>query len=70
MNVPIYVKVDKYKELLGILKKVEAKLSRVDTMIAKINDLKTQEDKQIKQWNDNIDDIKDRLKSITEAFHQ
>ena len=69
-NVPIYVKVDKYKELLDVLKTLETKLGSVGKMIDRINDLKAEEDRQIKQWNDNISDIKDRLGQITTSFHQ
>jgi len=69
-NVPIYVKVDKYKDLLDVLKTVENKLDSVNKMIDKINTLKAEEDKQIGQWNDNIADIKDRLMRINGAFHK
>jgi hypothetical protein len=69
-NVPIYVKVDKYKDLLDVLKTIEAKLASVDRMIERINTLKAEEDREIKQWNDNITDIKDRLQRINGAFHQ
>lgn len=70
MAVPIYVKVDKYKELIATLKKIDTKLSSVNDMIEKINELKEDEDKQIKAWNDNLEDIKDRLGRINEAFYQ
>jgi len=69
-NVPIYVKVDKYRDLVGVLKKIEQKLETVDKMIDKINQLKQQEDDQIKEWNDNLADVKDRVQGITDAFHQ
>ena len=69
-NVPIYVKVDKYKELLEILKTINNKLQTVDKTIAKINDLKAQEDTQIQAWNDNLADIKARLEKINQAFYE
>ena len=69
-NVPIYVKVDKYKELLEVLKTINAKLQTVDKTIEKINTLKTQEDAQIQSWNDNLSDIKSRLEKINGAFYE
>lgn len=69
-NVPIYVKVDKYRELMQVLKAIENRLSSVDKMIDKINTLKAEEDRQISQWNANVSDIKDRLVHINDAFHQ
>lgn len=69
-NVPIYVKVDKYKELLEVLKTINVKLSTVDRTISKINDLKAEEDAQIRQWNDNLADIKARLEKMNQAFYE
>lgn len=69
-NVPIYVKVDKYKELVEVLKAVSAKLQSVDKTIEKINSLKAQEDAQLQQWNENLTDIKSRLERINQAFYE
>lgn len=69
-NVPIYVKVDKYKELTEVLKTINNKLQQVDKTIAKINELKAQEDNQIQQWNDNLADIRSRLEKINNAFYE
>ncbi len=69
-NVPIYVKVDKYKELLEVLKTINNKLSTVDKTITKINELKAQEDMQIQAWNDNLTDIKSRVEKINQSFYE
>jgi hypothetical protein len=68
-NIPIYVKVDKYKELLEVLKVINGKLANVDKTIGKINDLKAQEDAQLTGWNENLTDIKARLEKINQAFY-
>ena len=69
-NIPIYVKVDKYKELLEVLKTINNKLAAVDKTIDKINTLKAEEDNQIQKWNDNLADIKARLEKINQAFYE
>ena len=69
-NVPIYVKVDKYKELLDIIKGINNKLASVDKTIDKINALKIQEDEQLRQWGENLTDIKGRLEKINQAFYE
>lgn len=69
-NIPIYVKVDKYKELLEVLKAINAKLATVDKTIERINTLKAEEDGQIQKWNDNLADIKARLEKINQAFYE
>jgi chromosome segregation ATPase len=69
-NAPVYVKVDKYKELVDVLKSINSRLSNVDRTIAKINELKAQEDAQIQSWNDNLADIKARLERINNSFYE
>jgi hypothetical protein len=69
-NVPIYVKVDRYRELLAVLQKVEAKLASTGKMLDDIQQLKNQEDAELKRWGDNLADIKQRLDTIRETFHQ
>ena len=68
-NVPVYVKVDKYKELVQVLKATTAKLASIDKTIIKINELKAQEDEQLRKWNDNLADVKTRLEKINTAFY-
>jgi hypothetical protein len=68
-NVPIYVKVDKYKELLEVLRGINVKLGQVDKTVEKINALKSQEEAQLQQWSENLNDIKSRLERINNAFY-
>jgi hypothetical protein len=69
-NVPIYVKVDKYKELIDVLKTINNKLTQVDKTIDRINALKAQEDQQLRAWNDNLADVKARLEKINQSFYE
>jgi hypothetical protein len=69
-NVPIYVKVDKYKELVEVLKNINAKLSQVDKTIEKINMLKVQEDEQLRSWTENLADVRGRLEKINQSFYE
>ena len=68
-NVPIYVKVDKYQELLEIVKGIENKIEGVNKMIDRIGQLKAEEDAQLKAWTDNLTDIRARLERINDSFH-
>jgi hypothetical protein len=68
-NVPIYVKVDKYKELVEVLKAISSKIQSVDKTIERISALKSQEDTQMQAWTENLADIKARLDRINKAFY-
>ena len=69
-TLPVYVKVDQYKELTEVLKTINMKLANVDRTIAKINELKAQEDQQLQSWRDNLTDIKARVEKINGAFYE
>lgn len=67
-TVPVYVKIDQYQELLNTLKTIDMKLQGVEKTIARIAELKTEEDKQLAAWNDNLEDIRSRVGRVKEAF--
>jgi len=69
-NVPIYVKIDKYKELMDVLRAINAKMMQVDKTMEKISQLKAEEDVQLKNWNDSLADIKDRMNHINQAMYE
>ena len=69
-NIPIYIKVDEYKQLLETLHALQNKLASVNGTIEKINKLKAQEDAQVAQWNENLTDIKARLEKVNQAFYE
>jgi hypothetical protein len=69
-NVPIYVKVDKYKELTETLKAISAKIEAIDKTLEKVHQLKSQEDLQIQVWAENISDVKLRMEKINRAFYE
>jgi hypothetical protein len=69
-NVPIYVKVDKYKELIDVLHAINDRLANVNKTVEKINALKQQEDQQLQSWADNLTDIRNRLERINNAFYE
>lgn len=68
-NIPIYVKVDKYKEVVDVLNAINAKLQAIDKTIERVNQLKSQEDLQLQSWSENLTDIKGRLDKINKAFY-
>ncbi len=68
-NVPIYVKVDKYKELVDTLKAITTKIESIDRTIEKVNQLKAQEDLQLQAWSENLGDIKARMEKINKSFY-
>ncbi len=69
-NIPIYVKVDKYKELAETLRAISAKIESIDRTLEKVHQLKTQEDLQLQAWAENIGDVKVRMEKLNKSFYE
>ncbi len=67
-NVPVFVKIDNYKEVLDIIDVMKKKLKETKQELAKIKELKTQEDQELQEWEKNVNEIAKRLAFIDTAF--
>jgi hypothetical protein len=65
---PVFVKVEEYRSILELLDTVKQRLGQARELLAKVNDLKQQEDQQIENWARDIDDVEDRLSSISKSL--
>lgn len=64
-SLPVYVKLEQYRELLEIVKVLANKISRAEETISRINDLKEKEDAEVVAWQENLDEVKKRVRSIS-----
>jgi CRISPR/Cas system CSM-associated protein Csm4 (group 5 of RAMP superfamily) len=69
-NVPVFVKINDYKEILDIVDVMKQKLNETRKSITKINQLKEQENQEIDQWEKNVAEITKRLSFIDSAFFE
>jgi hypothetical protein len=65
---PVFVKVEEYRSIIDLLDAVKQKLGQARTLLARVNELKQQEDQQIDAWARDIDDVEDRLSSISKSL--
>jgi len=61
---PVYVKIHDYEEVIQILDNVKKKVKEARDILAKLNELKAEEDKELLAWNENLDDIGSRVSQI------
>ncbi len=66
----VFVKVEEYKAILELLNKIRERLNQARALLARVNELKQQEDQQIESWAKDIDDIEERLTSISQSFSE
>jgi len=53
-RMPVFVKIDDYEEVLNVVRAVRKKLDEAKDTLAKIHDLKAEEDHQLEMWQNTI----------------
>jgi len=64
----VFVRVEEYKSIIDLMEAVRQKLGQAKNLLTKVNELKQQEDQQIESWAKDIDDVEDRLNSISKSL--
>jgi len=70
MTKPIFVKVQEYRDILDILELTQNKVKKARAMLAKIQELKHQEDVTLATWKHDLDVVESRVIDIDQKlFH-
>ncbi len=69
-NVPVFVKINDYKEVLDIVDVMKQKLKETHESLEKIKMLKAEEDRELQEWERNVSEINKRLAFIDSAFFE
>jgi len=69
-NLPVFVKINDYKEILDIVDVMKHKLKETTQTLEKIKQLKSEEDKELREWEKNVTEISRRLAFIDSAFFE
>lgn len=70
IKAPLYVKINEYKEILDIIDVMKQKVSETKDNIKKLKEIKAEEDKQIADWEKNLDEINKRISFVDSAFFE
>jgi hypothetical protein len=69
-NLPVFVKINDYKEVLDIVDVMKQKLKETTQTLQRIKDLKAEEDRELQEWEKNVSEISRRLAFIDSAFFE
>lgn len=67
-DIPIYVKVDDYKDIVDIISVIRSKLDQAKAAIDQINTLKAEEDSEIELWLSEIEEIEQKVQTSEEVL--
>ena len=63
-KMPVFVKLDEYKELVKVLEETKEKLVNAKELLSKIEELKRQEDAELESWNTEISEAEERIEDV------
>lgn len=67
---PVFVKIDKYKDILNIVEVINKKVTGVKQLLAELEELKNKETDEINSWKSNLDQVTHKLESMQEELTQ
>ena len=65
---PVFVKIDKYKDILNIVEVVNKKVIGVKQLLAELEELKDKEAEELNNWKNNLDQITHKLEIMQEEL--
>lgn len=69
-GMPVFVKVDEYKEILDVLDMIKGKMKEIKDTLGSINSLRNEEDAELAMWNNAISEIEKKIESIDKIMFE
>ncbi len=67
---PVFVKIDDYEEVLNVVRAVRKKLDEAKDTLAKIHDLKAEEDHQLEMWQNTISEVEKKIDFMDQSLSE
>ncbi len=67
---PLFVRIEKYRDVVETLKKLKARLSDADSILEKLNHLKMEEEKELAAWHGDLEKIRGQLLDIDKKLFE
>ncbi|HIH25258.1 hypothetical protein J4476_05460 [Candidatus Woesearchaeota archaeon] len=67
---PLFVQIDKYKDVLRSIEVLKAKLANAEDLLKGLDELKTKEEQKIEEWKQDVQNMKERLLSIDQELFE
>ena len=62
-DMPIYVKIEEYRDVLDVLNMIKEKLKDAKETLAKLNELKNQEDVEMDRWKAGLENVSRKVEA-------
>ncbi len=67
---PIFVKIEEYKDVLDVINMVKAKIDEAKRTLGKINELKNEEDAELELWHSTLEEMERKVDFVDKALFE
>lgn len=67
-SMPVFVKINEYNEVLEVIDLLIDKLEKAKGIMAKINELKNEEDTELELWQAELEEIEKKLSFVDKSL--
>ena len=67
---PLFVRIEKYRDVVETLKKLKGRLSDADSILDKLNHLKEEEERELASWHGDLEKIRNQLLDIDKKLFE
>lgn len=68
MRAPVFVKIDKYREVEDTLSQIKAKIEEAKDIINRINGMKTEEEQELHEWQEDIKQMEEKIEAVQHSM--
>lgn len=69
-KMPVFVKIDEYKEVLDVLNTIKEKVNDAKTVLSEIEELKEKEDNELESWKSGLEDVENKIDYINNTMFE
>lgn len=67
---PLFVKIEKYRDVVETLKKLKARLNDADVVLSKLGQLREEEDRELAAWQSDLERIRNQLLDVDKKLFE
>ena len=67
---PVFIKIDEYKEALGLIDDIKGKLADANSLVGKIAELRAKEDAELEHWKAQLDEIDRKVDFVDKTLFE
>ncbi|MCX8194150.1 MAG: hypothetical protein N3G19_02185 [Candidatus Pacearchaeota archaeon] len=67
---PLFIKIDKFREILASIEIIERKISEIESVINKLKEIKSKEEQVVADWHSELQELKSKLEIINKNLSE